>query len=271
QALEQRRAGATELLKNDPVLMERVRAMLRAGAIEKAAAKAAAVDGANTRALRASLQALKRHHTGNIGRIAYTTALAAAAGAGAHTCHPADPCRPGERCDSVEPGGVSFAARARSLEIRCKTFAEARSRMHNTNHDLAPEKALADGCYMYSERKTRSDATNPEVMALARLYWHFDDASLPTGNGDIHKESKKSDAPSHPRRQLKRKGDDVWRMFLKSQEYLALKAKLLGQDSEFTDPGRTKFLSTRCTCLVEPRTSQSQEEGGERKSNTVSR
>lgn len=76
---------------------------------------------------------------------------------------------------------MSLAERARSLEIRCKTFAEARSRMHNTNHDLAPEKALADGCYMYSERKTRSDATNPEVMALARLYWHSDDVSRPTG------------------------------------------------------------------------------------------
>ncbi|CAM9790519.1 unnamed protein product, partial [Ectocarpus sp. 6 AP-2014] len=252
QALEQRRACAIELLKNDPVLMERVRVMLRAGAMEKAAAKAAAVDGANTRALRASLQALKRHHTSNIGRIAYTTALAAtaAAGAGAHTCDPADPCRPGERCDSVERGGVSLAERARSLEIRCKTFAEARSRMHNTNHDLAPEKALADGCYMYSERKkTRSDATNPEVMALARLYWHSDDVSRPTGNGEICNESKKSDAPSHPRKQLKHKGDDVWGMFLKSQQYLALKAKLLGKVSEFTDPGRTKFLSTRCASL----------------------
>ncbi|CAN0437428.1 unnamed protein product [Ectocarpus sp. 8 AP-2014] len=182
-----------KLLENDPVLMERVRALLRAGAMEKAAAKAAAVDGANTRALRASLQALKRHHTSNIGRIADTTALAAAAGVGAHTCDPADPCRPGERCDSVEPGGVSLAERARSLEIRCKTFTEACSRMHNTNHDLAPEKALADGCYMYSERKTRSDATNLEVMALARLYWHSDDVSRPTGNGEIYNESKKSD------------------------------------------------------------------------------
>lgn len=65
------------------------------------------------------------------------------------------------------------------------------------------------------------------------------------------RESKKADAPYHPRRQLMVKGDDVYNMFLRWPEYLALKDELLREDSSFTDPGRTTFLSTRCGCLGE--------------------
>lgn len=65
----------------------------------------------------------------------------------------------------------------------------------------------------------------------------------------MYKESRRKGSPSHPRRQLLHKGDKVWRMFLRSRRYLALKAKLLKEDSSFTDPGRTTFLATRCGCL----------------------
>lgn len=65
----------------------------------------------------------------------------------------------------------------------------------------------------------------------------------------MFKEIRRKAAPSHPRRQLMHKGDNVWRMFLKDRRYLALKAKLLKEDSSFTDPGRTTFLATRCGCL----------------------
>ncbi|CAB1115472.1 unnamed protein product [Ectocarpus sp. CCAP 1310/34] len=44
-------------------------------------------------------------------------------------------------------------------------------------------------------------------------------------------------------------GDQVWRKFLKWPEYLGLQAELLREDSSFTDPGRTVFLSTQCGCL----------------------
>lgn len=74
-------------------------------------------------------------------------------------------------------------------------------------------------------------------------------SSRPAGDRDMFKESRKKDAPSHPRRQLMHKGDKVWRMFLKDRRYLALKAKLLKEDGSFTDPGRTTFLATRCSCL----------------------
>ncbi|CAB1112362.1 unnamed protein product [Ectocarpus sp. CCAP 1310/34] len=78
QASEERRSSALELIQKDHVLMERVRAMLGASAADQAAAKEAAVNAANTRALRASLQALKRHSNSSIGWTAYTTALAVA-------------------------------------------------------------------------------------------------------------------------------------------------------------------------------------------------
>lgn len=65
------------------------------------------------------------------------------------------------------------------------------------------------------------------------------------------RKSKKKHAPSHPRRQLMVKGDDVYNMFLKWPEYLKLKEELMREDSRFTDPCRTTFLSTRCGCLGE--------------------
>ncbi|CAB1097191.1 unnamed protein product [Ectocarpus sp. CCAP 1310/34] len=136
---EERRSSAMDLMQNDPVLMERVRAMLDAGAEEQAAANVAAIDAANTRAL----------------------PLAVAAGAGEHTCTDTNVCHPGQRCKPVESGGVSLAERANSLGIRHETFSDARRRMHNTNHDIAPKIAASEGCYVYNERKTRSDVTNP--------------------------------------------------------------------------------------------------------------
>ncbi|CAB1110056.1 unnamed protein product [Ectocarpus sp. CCAP 1310/34] len=191
--------------------MERARVMLGASAADQAGAKEAAVNAANTRALRASLQALKRHSNSSTGWTAYTTALATAAEAGEHTCPDPNLSHPGNRCKPAEPGGVSFAERAKSLGIRYETFSDARVRMHNTNHDIAPRDAVSDR-------------------------W------------DMYQESKKRDAPSHPRRQLMHKGARVWRMFLESRRYLALKGRLLEQGSSFTDPGRTTFLSTRCGC-----------------------
>ncbi|CAB1117980.1 unnamed protein product [Ectocarpus sp. CCAP 1310/34] len=70
---EERRSSAMDLMQNDPVLMERVRAMLDAVAAEQAAAKVAAIDAVNTRALCASMQAVKQHCNSLIGCTLYNT------------------------------------------------------------------------------------------------------------------------------------------------------------------------------------------------------
>lgn len=44
-------------------------------------------------------------------------------------------------------------------------------------------------------------------------------------------------------------GDEVHKRFLVWKPYLAYKKRMLEEDSEFKDPGRTTFLSTRCPCL----------------------
>lgn len=44
-------------------------------------------------------------------------------------------------------------------------------------------------------------------------------------------------------------GDDVYRMFLKSPDYMAFKDRMLREDSSYSDPGRTTFLETRCGWL----------------------
>ncbi|CAM9748838.1 unnamed protein product, partial [Ectocarpus sp. 13 AM-2016] len=92
------------------------------------------------------------HCNSSIGWTTYQTALAVAAGAGEHTCTDTDVCHPGQRCQPVESGGVSLAERANSLGIRHETFSDARRRMHNTNHDIAPKIAVSEGCYVYNER-----------------------------------------------------------------------------------------------------------------------
>lgn len=152
QAAATRRAEAMELVRTDPVLREEVRVLLELTA-DPAVARVAEVNAANTRALRASLQLLKRHNHTTIGRTAYTTVLAAAAGAGEHSCEDQSTCHPGERCKPAEPGGV-FTLRAESLGIRYDTFADARVRMHNTDHESTPQQAMREGCYIHSERKT---------------------------------------------------------------------------------------------------------------------
>ncbi|CAB1121041.1 unnamed protein product [Ectocarpus sp. CCAP 1310/34] len=101
------------------------------------------------------------HCNSSIGWTTYYTALAVAARAGEHTCTDTDVCHPGQRCKPVESGGVSLAERTNSLGIRHETSSDARRRMHNTNHDIAHKIAASEGCYVYNERKTRSDVTNP--------------------------------------------------------------------------------------------------------------
>ncbi|CAB1096106.1 unnamed protein product [Ectocarpus sp. CCAP 1310/34] len=171
------------MVRKDPVLEEEMRTMLGVQGLEGVAAAHAE----NTRAMAASLAALKGKSQSNIGRVAYTTVLAAVAGAGEHTCSPTDPCNPAERCPPAEPqGGVSFAQRAESLGVREKTFRAAYVRMHHTDHTIPPPQALEEGRYCWTTRKTRSDATDERVLELAIRFWHCDDVSRASGDSPVH-------------------------------------------------------------------------------------
>ena len=103
------------MVRKDPLLI----GADKGNALGAAAANVACVNAANTRAVAASLEALKQHCKSNISRVSYSTALAAIAGAGEHTCDPADPCDPAHRCAPSElPDGVGLAQRAGSPGVR---------------------------------------------------------------------------------------------------------------------------------------------------------
>ncbi|CAN0247746.1 unnamed protein product [Pylaiella littoralis] len=256
-APETRRAEVMETVKADPVLMEQLREMLGKDEQGAAAARVAAANAEIVRGAAAALEVMKPHCKTNIGRMVYNTALGTVAGVGGHTCDPAHRCSPADRCSPAEPrdSASSLAAQAELLGVRPATYRKAHHRMHNANFSVPPQQALEEGCYLWADRKTRSDVTHPRVMDLARPYWHSVDVSRPSGDSGqkaMWRPSKKAGEEYRPRRQLMVPGDKVRAMFLAWQPYVALKAELLATDSTFTDPGRTTFLSTRRGCLVEP-------------------
>lgn len=182
QPADERREKLMAEVRKDPVLQKQLRAML--GMPEQGSE--AAIHAENTRALAASLTALKRHCKSNIGRIAYNTALAVAAGAGEHTCSSDDPCDPARRCRPAKPeSGVTLHQRAESLGVRMKTFRDAFWRMNLTDHSKPPSQALEEGRYCWVARRTRSDATDPRVLELAVRFWHTDDISRASGDSGI--------------------------------------------------------------------------------------
>ncbi|CAM9183297.1 unnamed protein product [Ectocarpus sp. 12 AP-2014] len=188
-AIDGHRDGVKQSVLEDDVLKEELRELLRVGELGEAAATKAAVDAENTRALVASIEALKQHSHSNIGRTAYNTVIAAAAGA-QHTCDPDDPCTPDEPCAPAEPhGAVSLTARAQSLGVRDATFRAARTRMHRTDHTIPPQEALEKGRYLWAPRKERSDKMDERVMGLARRFWHSDDISRASGDSGKRDES----------------------------------------------------------------------------------
>ena len=143
----------------------------------------AAVNAENTRAMATSLQALKKNCKTNIGRIAYNTVLAAAAGAGEHVCSPDDPCDPARRCPPAAPeGGVTMAQRAESLGVRTKTFRDGHWRMHLTDHSIHPAQAVEEGRYCWVQKKRRNDAMDERVQDLAVRWWHSDEVSRASGD-----------------------------------------------------------------------------------------
>lgn len=181
---DERRAHLKSEVMADPELLKELGEMVGGQNLAAEATRKAAIHEENTRAMAASLVALKHHAKTTIGRNTYNAVLAAVAGAGEHTCNPALPCNPTHRCPPAAPGhpAVSLAARAESLGVRDGTFREARARMHGVNLSVPPQQAVEQGRYLWSYRNTRNDATDQCVLDLARRFWHSDDISRASGN-----------------------------------------------------------------------------------------
>lgn len=156
--------------------------------------------------------------------------------------------------DDDGDSSTSGRRRAAALGVNEKAFNFAAARAKKLMADLSPAEAIKNGVYWFWPRAKRSDAASDELVLLMRQYWHSDEVSRATGNSadrDMWKASKSPTAERHPRRQLTEPGggDAVYAKFLKWAEYRSFKAR---QGDDFTDPGRSLFLSTRCKCLILP-------------------
>lgn len=155
--------------------------------------------------------------------------------------------------DGDEPSTVTGKRKADFLEVRQNAFSAARQRARQLQAELTPDDAIAAGTYWYKPWTRRRDAASPELLLIMRQCWHVDEMSRATGNSAERDfwSSKAANAERHPRRQLTEPGGGhaVYAKFLQWADYRSFKAQ---QDSDFTDPGRTLFLSTRCKCLTLP-------------------
>ncbi|CAB1110387.1 unnamed protein product [Ectocarpus sp. CCAP 1310/34] len=149
---------------------------------------------------------------------------------------------------------VSARRRAAALGVREQAFNFAAERAKKLLSDLQPTEATKRCVYWFWPRAKQSNAASEELLELMRQYWHTDEVSRQHGNSaerDMWKESKSLTAHRHPRRQLTEPGggEAVYAKFLNWASYKSFKER---QSDNFTDPGRTLFLSTRCKCLVLP-------------------
>ncbi|CAB1097274.1 unnamed protein product [Ectocarpus sp. CCAP 1310/34] len=117
------------------------------------------------------------------------------------------------------------AQRAAALGVREQAFNFATERAKKLLSDLQPTEAIKRGVYWFWPRAKQSNAASEELLELMRHYWHTDELTEPGG------------------------GEAVYAKFFNWASYKSFKE---GQSDNFTDPGRTLFLSTRCKCLVLP-------------------
>ncbi|CAB1121097.1 unnamed protein product [Ectocarpus sp. CCAP 1310/34] len=156
--------------------------------------------------------------------------------------------------DVDEAPSVSARRRAAALGVREQAFNFAAERAKKLLSDLQPTEEIKRGVYWFWPRAKQSNAASEELLELMRQYWHTDEVLRQHGNSaerDMWKESKSPTAHRHPRRQLTERGggEAVYAKFLNWASYKSFKER---QSDNFTDPGRTLFLSTRCKCLVLP-------------------
>ncbi|CAB1103076.1 unnamed protein product [Ectocarpus sp. CCAP 1310/34] len=149
---------------------------------------------------------------------------------------------------------VSARRRAAALGVREQAFNFAAERAKKLLSDLQPTEAIKRGVYWFWVRAKQSNAPSEELLELMRQYWHTDEMSRQHGNSaerDMWNESKSPTAHRHPRWQLTEPGggEAVYAKFLNWASYKSFKER---QSDNFTDPGCTLFLSTRCKCLVLP-------------------
>ena len=157
--------------------------------------------------------------------------------------------------DDEEGGSTTSAERKADAIGVCKqTFNFAVDRAERLRVDLHSSEARKGGVYWIWPRARRSDAASDKLVLLMRQYWHTDEVSRATGNSadrDMQKAFKFPIAERHPRRQLIEAGggDAMYEKFLEWADYRSFK---LRQGPDFTYPGRTVFLSTRCKCPTLP-------------------
>eukprot|EP00904_Undaria_pinnatifida_P010123 jgi/Undpi1/6240/HiC_scaffold_20.g08724.m1 len=136
--------------------------------------------------------------------------------------------------------------KAEILGVDPAGFSRARQRVKFLQPHLPPAAALEAGAYWYRSRRKSSDATPLELVELTKDFWHNDAVSRLTGSSaHIFRESKSPTARTHPRRQLMSPEFNNFKRIWRSEK---------GEDVK--DPGRTRFLSTRCKCLTAPKTDQ---------------
>ncbi|CAM9281710.1 unnamed protein product [Laminaria digitata] len=203
-------------------------------------------------AMKSALADAKVHGRTVEGRRAFQTILTAAAydAGGGKDASVRDGYRP-----STNP--VTAKRMAEILDVHPDFFSVARKRAKRLRADIPPSAAINEGAYWYQPRLRRCDAASPELMQMMERFWHTEGVSRPSR--DPYEEEdlfRGPDSPGyvdHPRRELvlPRGGEAVYAKFLGWAEYLRFKG---GQAEDFTDPGRTLFLSTRCKCLAVPTT-----------------
>ena len=200
-------------------------------------------------AMKSALADAKVHGRTVEGRRAFQTILTAAA----YDAGGGKDASIGGYKPSTNP--VTAKRMAEILDVHPDFFSVARKRAKRLRADMPPAAAINEGVYWYQPRLRRCDAASPELVRMMERFWHTDGVSRPSGAPDdddnMFRESHSAGSAGHPRRELilPRGGEAVYSRFLVWSDYLRFKE---GQAKDFTDPGRTLFLSTRCKCLALP-------------------
>ena len=208
--------------------------------------------------------AIERHELGQLAG-GFRSAIAAAGGRNARTVEGRRTFQTLLTAAAFDGDGgerLTLKRRSEFLGTHPDLLTAARGRMESLQPDMPSAEAIQKGVYWHRPRERRRDATPLEMLLLMRSYWHNDAVTRPSGNSakrDMWRESKKKDAPFHPRRQLteERGGEGVFQKFLLSNELQNFLLTWKEEKGEvFQAPGRTLFLSTRCKCLTLPKKEQ---------------
>ena len=81
--------------------------------------------------------------------------------------------------------GTSLTSRAASFGVRSDASGEALKRMRRVLRDAPSADAIASGRYLLIRREKRNDATDSELLYMAKKFWHSEDiVRIPGKPGD---------------------------------------------------------------------------------------